>query len=229
MLELAGDTGARFVGSGYSYPPPEPRRPPAEAVIRCCERSGRANQFDWGHEELRAGGSAAGETGTVATYLVVWVRGRATSIIIHRTRCLVGEGRIRELIALRIVGVLIGWHRTERLAMRPVDDRRSLLRVDGPAATLRGQSAGVAEVWIGGVRGHKGLRLRGDGREDAFLLETLAVGAAPVLGGFEAGTTDLASSAFRARQARGMTRGELLCAACNTDTRSPSAVSEPAG
>lgn len=58
---------------------------------------------------------------------------------------------------------------------------------------------------VGGVRGHKGLRLRGDGGKDAFLLETLAVGAAAILRSFEAGTTYLESSVFRTRQRRAMT------------------------
>jgi len=112
--------------------------------------------------------------------------------------------------------------------MRPVDHRRPLLRVNGAAATLRWYSARVAKMWIGGVCGHKGLGLRGDGRKDAFLLKTLTVGAAPILRSFEAGTTDLVSSVFRPRQRRDVTRGELLCASGNIDKRSPSAVSEPA-
>ena len=41
------------------------------------------------------------------------------------------------------------------------------------------------------MRRHKSLGLRGDWGEDALLLEALAVGAASVIGGFEAGAADL--------------------------------------
>jgi len=40
---------------------------------------------------------------------------------------------------------------------------------------------------------HKGLRLRGDRGEDALLLEALAIGAAPIVRGLEAGAPNLHS------------------------------------
>ncbi len=124
-------------------------------------------------------------------------------------------------VTWRVIGVL-GWHRTERLAMRPVNHRRPLLRVEGSATTLRWHSARVAEMRVGGVRGHKGLRLRGDGGKDAFLLETLAVGAAAILRSFEAGTTDLSSSVFRTGQRRAMTRANYFAPpTISTSDRSP--------
>ena len=63
--------------------------------------------------------------------------------------------------------------------------------IDRTAALLRRQGTGGAQMRIGRVGGNKGLGLRGDGGEDAFLLEALAVGTPSVLGGLEARTPDL--------------------------------------
>lgn len=56
----------------------------------------------------------------------------------------------------------------------------------GASAALR-----VAQMRVGGVRGDKGLRLRGDRGEHALLVEALAVGAAAVRGVLEARAANL--------------------------------------
>lgn len=50
---------------------------------------------------------------------------------------------------------------------------------------------GVAQMRVGGVRGDKGLRLRGNRCEHALLVEALAVGAAAVGGILEARAANL--------------------------------------
>lgn len=58
-----------------------------------------------------------------------------------------------------------------------------------PVRAVHGR--GRADAAPDGVCGDEGLRLRGDGGEDAVLVESQAVGAAAVLGGLEAGAADL--------------------------------------
>ncbi len=65
--------------------------------------------------------------------------------------------------------------------MRTVNGRLPLLWIDRPSTTLRRHCTGVAEMRVCGVGRHEGLRLGGDGSEDAFLLETLAVGATAII------------------------------------------------
>lgn len=49
----------------------------------------------------------------------------------------------------------------------------------------------VAQVRVGGMRGDKCLRLRGNGRKHALLVETLAIGAASIVGVLKARAPDL--------------------------------------
>ena len=58
-----------------------------------------------------------------------------------------------------------------------------------PVGAVHGR--GRANASPDGVCGDEGLRLRRDGREDAVLVESQAVGAPAVLGGLEAGAADL--------------------------------------
>ena len=71
--------------------------------------------------------------------------------------------------------------------MRAVDDGLTLLRVDGASVP----AASVAQVRIGRVGWDESVGLRGDGREDAFLVEAGAVGAASVGRRVEAVASDL--------------------------------------
>ena len=82
---------------------------------------------------------------------------------------------------------------TERLAMRAVERRRldSLLRIYRPATLSRRHGAGIAEMRICCVSGYERLCLRGDRREDALLLETLAIRATSVIGSLETGAANL--------------------------------------
>lgn len=65
---------------------------------------------------------------------------------------------------------------------------------------------GRADAAPDGVGGDKGLRLGGDGGEDAVLVEAQAVGAAAVLGGLEAGAANLGTVSTGAA---GGTRGRF--------------------
>ena len=69
--------------------------------------------------------------------------------------------------------------------MCTVNGRLPLLRIDWSPTTLRRYGPRVAEMRVRGVGRHEGLRLGGDGSEDAFLLETLAIGATSVIRRFE--------------------------------------------
>lgn len=163
------------------------------------------------------------------------MRGRATSIVIERARRWIGDGRVRDGVALRVVWVVAGRHGTERLAMGPVDDGLALLRVDASTTALGRQAARVAKVRISRVGGHEGLRLRRDGREDAFLLKALAIRAAAVFGRFEAGAAYLGRRSACPHRGRdgndGMAvqGGHSLSASCNSDKRWRSADAGPAG
>jgi hypothetical protein len=76
--------------------------------------------------------------------------------------------------------------RARRLAIGVCMARR---RQGLPVGPVHGR--GRADASPDGVCGDKGLRLRRDGREDAVLVESQAVGAPAVLGGLEAGAADL--------------------------------------
>ena len=112
-----------------------------------------------------------------------------TSIIVDRAG-LIGPGR-RHGVAVRrrIVRVMCHW--PQRLSVSPVDSRLPLLRVQRSSTTLGRQGPRVAKMWVGSVGRDKGLRLGGDGGEDAFLLEALAVGTTTVIRCLEAGATNL--------------------------------------
>lgn len=58
-----------------------------------------------------------------------------------------------------------------------------------PVGAVHGR--GRADAAPDGVCGDEGLRLRRDGRKDAVLIESQAVGAPAILGGLEAGAADL--------------------------------------
>lgn len=58
-----------------------------------------------------------------------------------------------------------------------------------PVRAVHGR--GRADAPPDGVCGDEGLRLRRDGRKDAVLIESQAVGAPAILGGLEAGAADL--------------------------------------
>ena len=65
--------------------------------------------------------------------------------------------------------------------MRAVNSRLPWLWIERPSATLRRHCTGIAEMRVCSVGRHESLRLGGDGSEDALLLETLTVGATPVI------------------------------------------------
>lgn len=132
--------------------------------------------------------------GTLATHLFFRVRmGLRTSVVVHGSGIGVRGRRHRIPVRRRrrIVGILPLMHGAERLAVSTVDGRWALLWVDGASASLGRHDTAGSEMRICGVRGDKSLRLRRHGREDAFLLESLAVGASSVVGRFEARAADL--------------------------------------
>ena len=101
-----------------------------------------------------------------------------TSFIVDWTT-LIGTIPVRRW---RIVGVMLLHWRPKRLPVCSIDGWLPLLGVYGTTTTtLRLDGGSIAKMRIGSVSGYKSLRLRGDGREDAFLLETLAIGAATVV------------------------------------------------
>lgn len=135
-------------------------------------------------------------TGTLSTHLVF---GRAglwrAAVIIHGTWVRM-RGRWHGRVAVRmrwVVGVLTGHRHPQWLSMRPVDGRRRTLRINGSAAALLRHGRRVSQVRVGSMRGHKGRGVRGDGGEDAFLLESLTVGTPSVFGSFEARAADLST------------------------------------
>lgn len=80
--------------------------------------------------------------------------------------------------------LLLWW---ERLAVSTVQ-HDIIARV---ATTTSSLSLWTQQVRIGCMGGNEGLRLRGYGREHAFLVESDTVGAAPIRGALETGTTNL--------------------------------------
>ena len=87
--------------------------------------------------------------------------------------------------------------------MRAIDDRLTLLRVDGASVP----TAGVAQVRVGRMSWDESVGLRGDGREDAFLVEAGTIRAASVWRRVEAVASDLVP--VRKRRTDGMTRVSL--------------------
>lgn len=130
-----------------------------------------------------------------------------------------GHGRIA--VGRRwIVWILTGHGHAEWLSVRAVDGRGwpLLVGIKRPtAAALRDRSR-VSQVRIGSVSGHEGGGVRGDGCEDTFLLESLAIGTPPILGCFKARTANLlvislCSRADKWRQAV----SDRPCVFCNSD------------
>jgi hypothetical protein len=142
--------------------------------------------------------------------LCMW-RGRCATVLIRvGTLWRALTGRRRAIVRLaarrrrraRIRGGRTSW-RTRRarqitlLAGRlTICIRRACRRKRLPIGTVHGRR--VSHPTPDGVRGDKSLRLCGDGREDAVLVEAHAVRAAAVVGGLEAGASDLASPAVPA-------------------------------
>lgn len=117
---------------------------------------------------------------------------------------------VRALVARLHVGLLRGVHRLLLIALRRWRVLALLLRlrVRLPGALLReGLAVRAVELRIrrrilpapNRVRGHECLRLRGDGREDTFLREALAIGTAAILRLVEAGAANLMRASGRAR------------------------------
>ena len=69
--------------------------------------------------------------------------------------------------------------------MGAVYSRLSLLRIQRSSSPLWRHRSGVAKMRIRSMSRHKCLRLRRHWGEDAFLLESLAIRTASVIGGFE--------------------------------------------
>ncbi len=101
-----------------------------------------------------------------------------TSIIVDRATLIGPRRRHRVAMRRRIIRVR---HRPKRLSVGPVDGRLPLLRVQRSPTTLVWQSPCVAKMWVRCVRWYEGLRLGGDWREDAFLLEALTIGTTTVI------------------------------------------------
>lgn len=97
--------------------------------------------------------------------------------------------------------------RARRLAIGVCMARR---RQGLPVGTVHGRRR--ADASPDGVCGDKGLRLRRDGREDAVLVESQAIGAPAVLGGLEAGAADL-GQVSKSRSRTGATGASYLAAA----------------
>lgn len=166
---------------------------------------------------------------TLATHLFFGV-GRLwrASFIVDGSWIRIGGRRHRIAVRMRIVGVLPLMHRTQGLAVRTINGRWwPLLGIKRSSTPLRRHPPAVPQMRIGRVRGHKGLRLRRDRREDAFLLETLTVGATTIVRCFEARAPDLllmsthpslatdrstyfASPAISTRDRRALPRGRLI-------------------
>lgn len=102
-----------------------------------------------------------------------------TSIIVDWTALIRPRRWHRVAMRRRIIRVVCHW--PQWLSVRPVDGRLPLLRVQRSSTTLGWQSPSVAKMWVRSVGWYEGLRLGGDGCEDALLLETLAVGTATVI------------------------------------------------
>lgn len=131
---------------------------------------------------------------------------------------LVGRAFVARLLKRLHVGLLWRIHGLLLVALRR---RRILalllrLRVRLPVALLR-EGLAVCAVKLrvrrrilpapDRVRGHKGLSLRGNGREDTFLREALAVGAAAILRLVEAGAANLTRASGNVRGPPGGWRG----------------------
>lgn len=79
------------------------------------------------------------------------------------------------------------------------------LRVHGSRAPV-GSYCHVSHVRVGGVGRDKRLSLRGDGREDAFLLETMTIYASAVGVLIEAGTPNLGQSQLTVTKSKSTSR-----------------------
>lgn len=119
--------------------------------------------------------------GALATHLFFWV-GRlwGASLIVDGSWIRIGGRRHRIAVGMRIIGVLPLMHR-KGLAMCAINGGGPLLGINRSSTPLRRHPPAVPQMRIRRVCGHKGLRLRRHGSEDAFLLETLAVGATAVV------------------------------------------------
>ena len=166
-VETAGVTGAKLVGSGYSNPDPEPRRPLCTQtlvlvfffplIFSLAQNRVEGNQR-WNERPYRI--RHRGRKG--------W---RGSPIRIHPLR--------RRQGGFGTCGLLLG---RQRLAMGTVESH---------AARARRPTWGVAQVRVGSMRGHKGLRLRRNRREHALLVKTNAVAAPAILRAFESRAADL--------------------------------------
>ena len=78
--------------------------------------------------------------------------------------------------------------------MGTVDGRLTLMRIQRTTSALWRHDAWLAQVRVGGMGRNEGLCLRGNGREYTLLLETLAVGAATILGSIKTRAADLGVS-----------------------------------
>lgn len=119
---------------------------------------------------------------------------RRASVIIHRTWVRMrwrSQGRVA-MRWRRVIRILTGNRHPKWLSMRPVDcGRGTVLRIDWSTAALLRERRRISQVRIGRMSGHKSGGVGRDGREDAFLLEPLAVGTPSIFGGFEARAANL--------------------------------------
>ena len=92
---------------------------------------------------------------------------------------------------MRGVGIVEAGRRETMGGMRRVGVRRVVFVVGGKGVALKTVELRWAARNLVGVRGDEGLCLRGDGGEDAFLIEAHTVGAAAVCGSVKAGASYL--------------------------------------
>lgn len=103
----------------------------------------------------------------------------SSGFLCRRVRAVIGEGAVRvrgrrlSVVAIRRANLSLRWERTKRLSMRAVE--LLALRVHIRTRTTIISKRHISHVGVDSVSRDKGLSLRGDRGENAFLLETLAI------------------------------------------------------
>ena len=120
-------------------------------------------------------------------------------------------------------------HLAQRLTVRAVDCRLAGLGINWSTAALRRHGRRITEMWVSGVRRDKRLRLGRDRCEDTFLLKALAIGAATILGCFEARAPNLEHRCQHTRGSHDFLMINSLCASYSSGKRSLYAASVPVG